>query len=400
MARHLPALLLLLAAGAPGAPGAAAAAGEEPAKLKEQILDATFLEATRLKAAKELVKADPEMMGAALLEMGEKQKNPAQVPFLAAYVAGEEVRHLRYMATYAAWMCAPEKAAAAFLEKASAEDEKQAIRSIEAAGHVAAVQRDREAWTALLKIARGERVMPGIEAARAVNRGMDRRIQGELVDAALEAADNHVRKHLAWAVMDLQGNERGALKAFEGLRGRPGTAGKNAAECAAILMDKQAGPHEWKAAALKEAGNWWRTGRPKGNACVPGMKDEAVQAKIRGWFAEAAKFSPAWSHYIQAVCHEIDYRTAKGPEIYDVKKKVLALDASEVIRCETPWQGAYVAARGTGIGFSALVGEPSSGHRGWEPAYVDLHAFMKTTKQSAPKLEEFVDQAMAKKPWP
>jgi hypothetical protein len=396
MARHLPALAaLLLAAAAPAAPAA-----EDPAKLKEQILDATFLEATRLKAAKELVKADPEAMGAALLEMAEKQKNPAQLPFLAAYVAGEEVRHLRYMATYAAWSSAPEKAAAAFLERAGAEDEKQAIRSLEATGHVAAVQKDREAWTALLRAARGDRAMAGIEAARAVNRGMDRRILAEISDAALEVEDNHVRKHLAWAVMDLLGNERGALKHFEGMRGRPGAAGKNAAECAAILMDKQATPHEWKPAALKEAGNWWRTGRPKGNACVPGMKDAEVQGKIRGWFAEAAKYSPAWSHYIQSVCHEIDYRTAKGPEIFDVKKKVLALDAAEILRCETPWQGSYVAARGAGIGFAALLGEPASGHRGWEPAYVDLHSFMKTTKQSVPKLEEFVDQALAKKPWP
>jgi len=379
-----------------------APAGEDPAALRAQVMDPIFAEKSRVKAARDLLKADPEMLGGALHEMGEKAKNPANLPFLAAYAVQEEARHLRLVATWAAWMSAPEQAASVFLERADAEDEKEVCRAVEAAGFILGVQKDKSgsAWGKILRVAKGERTQAGIEAARALNRSMDRRLLKDVVEAACATKDNHVRKHLVWVVLDFEDGEKPATKVFESQRGKPGDAGTNAAECAQILMDKQAVPHVWKTDALRDVGTWWATGRPKGLQPDVAIKDEDTKKKIAAWLAEMKKEAPAWEHYARSMLHRIAYRADKGFEVFTMKKLTMNIESSEVLRCESDWQGAYVLARSAGIAFSAQFGEPSRDHRGWEPAYVDLHSFMKTTKRMPSKLKEFVEEALLKKPWP
>ncbi len=407
--RRVPTLLvLLLAAGLPappGAPAATAAPEDDAAKLREKVLDSASTEKDRLKAAQALARVAPEQLGGALVEIGEKQKSAVNLPFLVAYDVQEETRHLRYVATWAAWMSAPDKAAEAFLETTGGDDERTAIRAIEAAGLVAGVQKDKPGfdkavWDKLIELAKGTRVTAGIEAARALDRAMDPRLLEKLKEACCAAADNHVRKHLVWAVLDLVGSDRTTTKAFEQMRGRPGELGKNAEECINILLDKQATPFKWTPDALKDAAAWWKGGRPKDLACEPTMKDKNMKDKIQGWFDEMKKKTPAWENFTVSVLHHIAFRTDKAFEIYDLKKKTLMLDASEIAQCDNNWKGSYVVARDAGIGMCALLGEPSRDHRGWEPAYVDLYCFMKDNKMVVGKLQEWIDEQIAKKPWP
>jgi hypothetical protein len=395
-------LLLPLAVAAAGAAPPPPPPGDEPAKLRDQVLTTALADATRVKSAQALEKVDPEMLGNAFVEMGEKLKSSANLEFLVLFTTKEEARHLRYVAAWAAWMSAPEMAANAFLEKASVEDDREAVRAVEAAGFVAGAQRDKEAWKKLMEIAKGTRTTPGIEAARALDRAMERQLLRDLTETACAASDNHVRKHLVWAVMDLIGSDRATQKTFEGMRGRPGDVGKNAEECATVVLDKQAVPFTWKSDALKDAPAWWKAGRPKGLQCEFAVndRDQETKDKFQSWFNELKKVNMAWWHYAASSLPRIARRTDKAFEIFDLKKKSLALDSSEILMCDTPWRGSYVLARDAGIAFSAQVGEPSRDHRGWEPAYVDLYSYMKASRQTVGKFQDWVDEAIAKKPWP
>lgn len=386
---------LLLALEAP----AASLPGDPPEKLKSYVVDGAFSVETRLKAAVDLAREGPVLLGDALVELGEKAKDPANIDFLVKYVCSEEVRAFRLLGTWAAWQSSPDGVVAAFLKMAEAEDDKQAARAVEAAGLAAPLGKDRAVYARFLEIARGPRVFPGIEAARAANRLMDRRLTRDIVAAAVEAVDNHVRKHLVWAVMDLEG-EKGAQKTFEGMKGRPGDAGKGAKECAEIVLDKASEEFAWRPQVLREAADWWRKGRPAGGALEVTIGDRSTKDKVAGWAAELRATAPAWGCFADSVLHKVNLRTTKEPEIFDVKKKTLFIDAAEIARVESDWQGSYVLSRDACIALCGILGEPSTGHRGWEPAYVEIHAFYKTTKRNAGKLEEFVDKAGAGKPWP
>ena len=103
----------------------------------------------------------------------------------------------------------------------------------------------------ILEVARTPRVLPGIEAARAVNRMMDKFSVKDLVRAGLETPSNHVRKHIVWATLDLMGDTRDAKGLFEKYEGAKEPAGKNAKECVQILEDGESKPFAWNPAALK-----------------------------------------------------------------------------------------------------------------------------------------------------
>lgn len=378
---------------------AAAPAADPPEKLREVVVGAAFLDENRLRAAAQLSQARPDMLGDALVALGEKEKDARNLNFLAKYATQEEVRHLRVLAVWAAWQTSPEGVAAAFVERTTQEDEKVAARAVDAIGLVAPLGKDRSCYARLFEIVREGTPVVAIEAVRAINRTMDRRHLRDVLDAICTVSDNHVRKHLVWMVLDTEG-ERGAGKMLDSLKGRPGEAGKNGVEATEILKDKQSEAFAWNPQALKDVPDWWKKGRVAGGAVAVNIGDPETREKVQGWIEELKTTAPAWESLVTSTLHRIALRVQKEPEIFDAKKKVLLLDAGEIARCETPWQGAYVLSRDACIALSALLGEPSTGHRGWEPAYVDIHSFYRTTKRSAGKLGDFVDAAIAKKPWP
>jgi hypothetical protein len=396
---------LALAAACLLLPGGARAHAQDDAakakaqKLREEILEGAFQDETRLKAARLLEKADPELLGATLLELSEGKKNPANLPFLATYATELDTRLLRTMAIHAAWQSDPTKACARFLEKLP-EDDRMAARAVEAAGLIAAVQKDKAAIPRILEVARTPRVLPGIEAARAVNRMMDKFSVKDLVRAGLETPNNHVRKHIVWATLDLMGDTRDAKGLFEKYEGAKEPAGKNAKECVQILEDGESKPFAWNPAALKSVPAFWRTGRPKNLQPEIIWKDEEIRTRFTVGFAELKKNSPAWGHYASSVLAKITIRAPAGPEIFDPKEKILLITSAEMTNAESDWQRSYVLARDAGIVFCALLGEPSAGHRGWEPAYTELWGYMKASRQQVGSPTEYIDSMMDKRPWP
>lgn len=396
MPRMRTALLIpLLALASPGP----AAAADPPEKLRDTVLEAAMQDDTRLKAAASLSRANPEMLGEAIRELGEKRKDPRNVGFLAKYACAEEVRHLRVLAVWAAWQTAPEAVLTPFVEKTASDDEKQAARAADALGLLAPVLKDRTPYARLLEMARGDRVFAAIDAARAVNRAMDPRNNRDLAEAICGAQDRHVIKHLVWAIMDLE-KAKGAERLLGAFRSRQGKPGENAQEAIDVLQDKQADDFEWRPLGLRDVPEWWTKGRPKDRKVEIAIGNEEMKAQVQGFLDELAKTAPAWGHLVGSTIHKISLRPASAPpEIFDAKKKVLYINASEISQCETPWQGAYILARDANIALCAILGEPSTGHRGWEPAYVEVHSFYKRTNRNPGKLEEFVDAAVAKKPW-
>ena len=392
-------LLALLGLALTAAPGWARAPSSEAEKLRDALLDATLDLRRRVKAADSLSRVDPEMLGNALFSMEGPRKDPHHLPFLVAYTVQEEVPHLRMVAVHAAWITDPEKVMDAYFEKAEASEEKEAIRAIHAIGMLAPVLKDRAAYPRLLKIAGGSRVYPGVEAADAVARAGDRRLLKDLLDAAITVPDDHVRKHVVWGIQDLE-EKRKAIKMLEVQKRRPGKEGKNANEGVEILLDEGANPFAWDPMALKGIKDWWEKDRPKNGEVGIAIGDEETKEKVKTWFTELEKTAPAWRHFVGSTLRSISIRTQQSPDIFDAKKRVLGIDATEITRCETPWQGSYVVTRDACIAFRAITGAPQAGHRGWEPAYVDIHSFYKTTKHAPGSLTEFVDRAVSGKPWP
>ncbi|HEU4395591.1 MAG TPA: hypothetical protein VFS92_08495 [Planctomycetota bacterium] len=394
------AFALALAVGAPaaGAPQDDAAKAKHQ-KLRDEILEGAFQDDTRLKAARLLEKGDPELLGATLLELAEGKKNPANLSFLAVYATEIETRLLRTLAIHAAWQSDPTKACARFLEKLP-EDDRMAARAVEAAGLIAAAQGDRAAIPKILEVTRTPRILPGIEAARAVNRMMEKYSVKDLVRAGLEAPDNHVRKHIVWAVLDIMEKERDVKSQFEKYKGAKAPVGKNAQECVNIIEDGESKPFVWNPMALKEVVTLWKTGRPKDLQPEIVWKDEEIRARFAAGFRELAKTSPAWGHYARSVLTKITIAPMDGPEIYKSKEKVLRVTAKEMTDAESDWQRSYILARDAGIVFCALLGEPSAGHRGWETAYADVWGYMKTSRQPVGTPVEYIDSKLAESAWP
>ena len=151
---------------------------------------------------------------------------------------------------------------------------------------------------------------------------------------------------------------------------------------------------------VRTAADILKAKREKKFGVLLGTQDTAMVGPDLDRLAEMKKDVPGWEHYARSVLHRFVYRADKDFEVFNLKKLTFNIETSEVQRCESPWQGAYVLARSAGIAFSSQFGEPSRDHRGWEPAYTDLHSFMKSTRHPPGKLAEFVGECLAKKAWP
>jgi len=382
---------LLLATPAP--PPAAAADVEA---LRRAVLDPAQATAARVKAAASLEKEDVEALGNAILEIG-KAKDQKNLPFLVEWTVKDDALHLRALAVHAALQSSPDGVLQAYLDKTGTDDTKGAVRAVHAVGLLVGPLKDRSAYPRLLELTRGSRPILGVEAARALSRCMDKRTAKEVLDATVSVADEHVRKHLVWALQDLTG--KGAEKSLEGLKGRPGDEGRRATEALRILADKEEEDFEWNPLAVKGVADWWTKGRTRDRKPSLDKLDKDTQAKVQGFLDYLAKEAPVWHHLFCSTVHQIMFRPGSELRSFDPEKKTLYIPGTELLQCSSDWQGAYVLARYGCIAFDSLHGAPGVGHRGWEPAYVEMHSFYVATKRAPEPLEAFVAKFVAGKPW-
>jgi hypothetical protein len=388
------ALALSLAAAVPLFP--AAAAPQDAAALRSRFLDGSLDGEPRAKAGLALLAKDPEALGTAIAELA-KKKDPGNLGALVPLGCRIAPRHLRCLAVAAARDSDAAGAMAAFLERTAATDLAERIRAVEAVGLLLPGSKDKAAQAKLVEIARTGAPLAAIEAIRGLSRPRDARLEKEFLEMCASVADNHVRKHAVWAVLDLSG-ERVAEKKIEMMAKRPGDAGRMAKEAVEILKDKEEKPFEWDPQPLKRIAEWWAAGRGAPGKSEVSIGDVEMKGKVGTFVAELRTTAPGWGHLVECAFSTITLG-APGEPMVDMKVRALRVRASEVNQCGNAWQGAYVLSRDALIGLQAVLGEPFEDHRGWEPAYVDIHAFQVETKRSPGTLPEFVNEIVGRKPW-
>ncbi len=396
MRRLLLAGLLALGAGAPLAAAPPARAVDDPAELRKTV-EAPGDAAARVKAATSLAKVDPESLGDALLAVA-KAKRPEDVPFLVDLALKTDVRHLRTLAVHAAWRAGPEAALAAFRERTAGDDLKASLRAVEALGLVAAAQKDRSAQARLLEILRGPKEALAVEACRAIARSGDKSLGGEVADAVSTVGDEHVRKHAVWTLQDLIG-KKNAQARLASMKFRPGDPGKRAGEGEQIVLDEEEKEFAWDPAALSKVPAWWEKQRPKGLKPEIAIGDKDMRERIQAFLEFLAKKAPAWDHFARSSFAKIQLRTGADRVLVDPEKGVLMFPVNEILQVNQDWKGGYLLARDACMVFQAALGEPHLAHRGWEPAYVEMHSYYLNIRETAGEFWKFVTEAVAKKPW-
>jgi hypothetical protein len=368
--------------------------------LKINILDASLQEAPRLKAAMSLQKKAPDVLMEVILELSAK-KDPFHLPLLVGIAVQAETRLLRLAAVHAAHASSPDGCLAAFLERTTATDDKQVMRAIEAVGLLYAPLKTKnpEVVMRLDVLARGQAVLPAIEATRALSRCGDKRVLGLYKELVVGVADDHVRKHTVWGLQDLLGDGRKTEGVLEPLRGRKGEEGPRAKEALEILADAEELPFKWNALSFNAIPDVWGK-RLKNDSPLVTIGDPGSKQKVQGWIDELRKHSPLWHQFVATVISRIDFRPSAEDRVYDPVKRIMFLVPNEMAQCESNWQGSYVLVRSAAIGLGALLGEPASGHRGWEPAYVELHAYYLVDGSRPPgTLNEFIEKNLGRKGW-
>jgi hypothetical protein len=371
-------------------------ADKDPVALRARLLDGSLDAEPRVKAGFALLSKDPEALGTALAEMG-KKKDAAAVPVLVGLAVKIAPRHLRLLATAAAKEADGPAALTAFLGRTGASDMGERVRAVECAGLLFPLSKDKDAQAKLLELARTGPPLVAIEAIRGLSRSPDAKLEKEMLDLCVTVGDDHVRKHAAWAVLDRAG-ERNSLKKVESMKGRPGEAGARAVEAAEVLRDAEERPFEWDPQPLKRVLAWWSAGRSTPGRIEINIGDKETKEKVDGFLAELRTTVPAWAHLVECAFGTVALGGPTDP-LVDYKSKAVRVRASEILQCQTNWQGAYVLVRNAGIAISEMVGEPFEDHRGWEPSYQDVHAFQIDTKRAPGALPDFVGGMVGKKPW-
>jgi len=366
----LAAVLLVLAAPAAGADD-----------LREGDLSA------RLDRAREMRLRDPAAYARALAGLDERE----DLPFLAALVPREPHRAFRLLAVDAASRADAEEAAGLFLE--GARGTGAAIRRVRAAGAVG-ILGEPEHVEPLLELVRAAPELVAVAAADAVARLGRRKDAEAVLDAALDAANDHPALHAALAGADLLGSRR---KAVSLLRRSAGEGRKEAADGMARRMERAGeGRRDGKGSpallrrALPRARDEIRV-----SALNPEM-DRWVRAGIR-WLGDE---SPADAWLLRLTFDRI---SAPGPGVEtaaDHGRRRLVLSAEDAAL--RPPRLGLLLHRQAVLALRRLVGEPHEGHRGHGAAIRDgyeLAVRARSARDPRPTREEHLAGELRLRPW-
>lgn len=356
----------------------------------------TFLEGEdsgdRVSAGIKLALAAPDAFATAVEEAVERLKEGDE-RILATVAVKLKVRHLRLLLAWAAdqWK---DLAVPAFLARVDNDYPLETMRAIEAIGFVGAG--DGAAMTRLYELLRNPDELIAVEAARAIARVGTKRDAAEVAKNTVEVDNSHVRVHLAWAVQDLVGGRSGALKMFARYAGRNDTIGYRGKEAMAIIDDDLAPPEKYKV-KLETIRSFFN---PRGGTKPPPVdapKEE--KERIEKALQEIYRKSPAWYHMI---CSSVKRIKVTGePEFFDFPNSVLNLKFAELIKWDRSELIEYYLVRYACILFLARMGDPQTGHRGWEEGFIEdwLYAMEHTMIALDEDLRAYVKERLKASPW-
>jgi hypothetical protein len=351
--------------------------------------------AARIAKADELEKSDVAALAKAITALGASKGNEADREFLCAYALGERSRLLRILALEALAHVDKKASAQFFKGKADGKDALQTVVALEALGHLGA----KEDLGTAVELIKSPDVIVAVAAADCAARLASSKDLDAIAEAGLAHPSEHVTDHTAWAVLDLLKKPKVAADYYEKKQTKKGDARSiRVGATAALLRDGRTPPQEWKDS-------------------LTAAKDLVQKAPVS---IEVAATSEEWKKNIAAAlewlktnmpANELLVRAAAKKIEAPGKKKDSWLDVPGCIIQVPPdravWKPNQLALHLFWMGtvlWQARIGEPSLGHRGWEPAISDVWDLCVVAKlyDAGPgglPRAKFVEDQVAKHPW-
>ena len=346
--------------------------------------------------AEELRTKDVRAFGKLLISLGDPApQRGVDLDFLVEYSVREPSRALRMLAIEAADRIDAAGAATAFLKKATEEKNPyRVVLALEAVGLVGGKQH----VTAVLPLMKSPSEMIACAAADTIARIGTNKDADAVIDAGLTHPESHVSDHAAWAVQDLLKSQKTALERFQKIASKKSDPRNIRAEAtAALIADKAADPHKW--VSPFEAARKALLAAPD-DVVVKGQGKNAEDVKAAiDWIKEKL---PADHWLFCAAVKQVNVPGAAEetrPNVDD-----LTLDVRLADSVLPPNKIAYLIQRQAVVLWRKKIGEPSKGHRGWEPGIIDSYDLCVVARlyDAGPgglSRERFVTQILGGRPW-
>ena len=350
---------------------------EEPqaADWAERLINATDPD-ERIDAGVKLGWKDPDALAKAL-DTVIKAKTEGDAIIVATMAVKTRVISTRYLLAWAASKM--EGYGAAFRERIDNDHPWESMRAIECLG----VLKDRESKDAIITQLRSDNTLVAMQAARSLGRMGDKKLANELAQQALTIDDKQVRIHIAWAVQDLLGSQKGAMGVFAKLTRKKGTAGFRAKEALSILEDEKSSPVTYK---LKLDTIRKMFAKRKGTKTPPiDGPSENKDRFVRVMKAMKTDMPDYW-HLVSIAVKEIKISGEQQLLYFDTKKLNFRFTDlggwGERSETEMDELYAYYLIRyATIIFLGGHMGEAQEGQRGWEKGVMEAYWYaMEFTK--------------------
>jgi hypothetical protein len=373
---------------------ASAAAAPAPAEdAKANPLRGPDIPSLVAKAAEMKAKDVPGLVAALADLAADRKDRGTDLDFAIEFAVRETDRGLRLLALDAARKIDRKGAAERLRKRLAEKDVVRVALAAEALGHLGSA----EDVPPLLETMKGPSEIAACAAATSLARLASGKDTDEIALAGVMHAEDHVTYHAAWAVQDIVKKPKAAVAKFEKLASKKDYSIR-ATATVALLQDKLAEPHVW-GDSLAEA----RKLLLAAPASVPVKgtvpdSAKAVEAALV-WLREKM---PSHELLLRAAVKQINVPGPTGETRPDAMTE--SIDVSLQDAAKEPRTIAYFLHRAAVVVFQKRIGEPSFGHRGWEPGIFDSYDVCVVAKlyDAGPgglTRERFVRQILGNRPW-
>lgn len=346
--------------------------------------------------AEEMRSKSPDALAKALAAFeGTTEEAADAVTFLVEYAVREPGRALRYVAIERAAELDDELAAAKFAELADGEDRDRTIFALEALGYIG----DKPQFELVLSHVKSSDLLIASQAAQTYGRINGKKGASDLLEAALEGADDRVIDRAAWAVQDHSKKTSGVITKLQKAAKAAGQKDSMAVKAAAVrLEDAAIAPHKWP----KKPGEATKLVL----AAPAEVVLEAKTNKYRSLLEETMKYIaaelPAQDLLIRAGTKKIVMPSTVNGRYLDLELDAVEVPATYV--GQSPQQLAYHIVRSASVLFRKRCGEPHQGERGWETAILDTYEVCEAgglydAGKGGLNRTRFVQSILKKRPW-